>query len=482
MKIGKIGKTAAFAASALLAVNSVSALAYAEEKEEYSLISAPISEIAGTKSLNSIGGGYYICYDENGTAFKMVYIGDGEISEWRETGEFVWKNTECDFDIENYYFCSPKPSGDGKYFGIALTSDRDRFTHYYYCESSDDHTKITAKPFDTSWAHVRPDGYSFAVTGGTCYIGKGTELNEIDMGYTSGAGHLALDFGEYVCGMFYWTDPLATVKRESPYDDERFYYAALCLADKDGNVNEMYRTPEPREDNYCSYVSWPSGSLSGEALQWRENYMKDGVETRFHKIYCFRSGELLTFPYNDILPDGRNAWYVELEDGVFNGRAIMNLTLQDSGNYAALVDTETGEYVSDVYESLTTRDGEHFLANDENGWTLIDGDGNRLCDFDDVTEFYGGMAMACENGEGFIIDGNMEKISGTVPAESAFMGVNENIFIARRNGEYYFVTYVKDGADTENPATGNISVFTLVICMAVSGSAVIKTGRSRTDR
>lgn len=478
----KIRKTAAFAASVLIALNTVSIFAAAEEREEYALISAPISEIPDVKSLESIGGGYYVCYDEEGTAFKIVYVGSEEISEWRETGEFTWKDVECGFDIKRYYYSS-KPSDEGNFFGIALKGDR--YTEYYYCESSDDHTRITAEPFD-SWAHVRPDGYVFAAAGGISYFGKGTELNKIDMGYESGAGHFGLNSGEYIGGMFYWTDPKATVRKESPYDDERFCYASLRLADKNGNVTEVYRTPEPGEDNYCSYVSWDSMALNNSALHWCESYVKDGVETQLQKIYCFRSGELLTFPYNTKLRDGRDAWYIELEDGVFNGRAIMNVTLHDSNSFTyALVDTETGEFVSDIYQSLSTRDGEHYLAKDENGWTLIDRDGNSLCDFDDVTEFYGGIAMACENGEGFLINGNMEKISDTVPAESAFMGDNENIFISSRDGEYYFVTYVKNAANTVNtdiPATGNTSVLTLVICMAVSGAAVMKTGKFKINR
>lgn len=85
--------------------------------------------------------------------------------------------------------------------------------------------------------------------------------------------------------------------------------------------------------------------------------------------------------------------------------------------------------------------------------------------------------MACENGEGFLINENMEKISDIVPAKSAFMSADENIFISRHQMEYYFVTYVKNGAETESPITGNTSVFELAVCMAVSGSVVIKTGK-----
>lgn len=477
----RISKTAAFAASALIALNSVSIFADAEEREEYTLISAPMSEIPDVKSLELMGGGYYICRDKYRTAFKIVYIGSDEISKWRETGEFTWKDVECGFDLKNYYSCSSKPSNEGNFFGIALKSDR--YTEFYYCESSDDHTRITAEPFDIGWACVRPDGYVFAAECWSSYFGKGTELNKIDMGYESGAGQFALNSGEYIGGMFYWTDPKATVKEWSPYDDERFCYAALCLADKNGNVTEVYRTPEPREDNYCSYVSWDSIANNNSALYWRENYMKDGIETQLQKIYCFRSGELLTFPYNTKLRDGRNAWYIELEDVVFNGRAIMNVTLHDSNSFTyALVDTETGEFVSDTYQSLSTRDGKYFLAKDENGWTLIDRDGNSLCGFDDVTEVYGGIAMACENGEGFLINGNMEKISDTIPAKSVYMCSDENLFILNHNKESYFVTYVKNGANTENPATGNTSVLTLVICMAVSGSAVMKTGKPKVNR
>lgn len=477
----KIRKTAAFVASALLALNLVSIFTNAEEREEYTLISAPLSEISGVKSLETMGGGYYLCYDENGTAFKIIYIGSDEISEWRKTGEFAWKDVECGLDLESYYCLSSKPSNEGNFFGIVLENDRQYY--YYYCESSDDHTRVTAEPFNINWACVRPDGYVFAAAGGASYFGKGTELNKIDMGYESGSGQFALNSGEYIGGMFYWTDPKASVKRESPYDDEKFYYAALSLADKNGNVTEVYSTPEPGEDNYCSYVSWDSMALNNSALHWRENYMKDGVETQLQKIYCFQSGELLTFPYNTKLRDGRDAWYIELEDGVFDGRAIMNVTLHDSNIFTyALVDTENGEFVSDIYQSLTTRDGKYFLAKDENGWTLIDRDGNSLCGFDDVTEFYGGFAMACENGEGFLINGNMEKISDAIPAESIYMGENENIFVSSRDGEAYFVTYVKNDANTELPATGNTSVLTLAVCMAASVLAVIKTGRSKINR
>lgn len=480
----KTGKTAAFIASAMMALGSASVSAGAEEMAEYSLLSAPISEISGVKYLEDMGGGYYLCSDEEGTRFKIIYIGDGEISKWRETGKLAWKDVECDLDLEKYYGCSSEPSEEGNFFGIVLKEDR-IYYYYYYCESSDDHTKITAEPFDdVLWADVRPDGYVFAASGGDAYFGKGTELKEIDLGYRSGSGQFALNSGGYIGGMLYWYDPKATVKEETPYD-ERYYYATLRLADKDGNVTEVYSTPEPSENNYCSYITWNSMARNNSALHWQENYMKDGVETRLQKIYCFESGELLTFPYNDRLRDGRTAELVhDMEDGVFDGKAIMEVHLQDSNYlYYALVDTETGEFVSDVYLSLSTRDGEHFLANDENsGWTLIDRDGNRLCDFEDVTEFYGGVAMACDKGEGFLIDGNMEKISDTVPAESAFMGNDENIFISSRDGEYYFVTYVKNGADTEIPETGNVGVLTLVICMAASGLAVVKTRKAYNER
>ncbi|MDE5992955.1 MAG: hypothetical protein K2G87_07895 [Oscillospiraceae bacterium] len=470
----KIRKIAASAASALIALNFVSIFTYAEERAEYALISAPISEIPDVKSLESMGGGYYLCYDEDGTAFKIVYIGSDEISEWRKTGEFAWKDVECGLDLENYYGCSSKPSEEGNFFGIALKKDGQYY--YYYCERSDDHTRITAELFDDAyWADVLPDGYVFAKQGRYC-LGKGTELSKIDFGDEVYSEGFSLNSGEYICGVFFcsrWYDPTP-------------HYAALRLADKNGNVTEVYSTPEPSEDNYCSYISRDTMFFCKNTLKnlhWRENYMKDGIETRLHKIYCFQSGELLTFPYNNVLPDGYTALTdIELEDGVFDGRAIMRATTDKGSNNYVLTDTETGEYVSDVYKSLSTRDGEYFLAYDVNGWTLIDRDGNSLCGFDDVTEFYGGLAMACENGEGFLINGNMEKISDTVPAQSAFMGENENIFISSRGGEYYFVTYVKNGADTENPETGNISVLTLVICMAASGFAVIKTGRYQINR
>lgn len=472
----KIRKIAAFVVSALLALNLVSIFTNAEEREEYSLISAPMSEIPYVKSIGIMGGGYYTCYDEYGTVFKIIYIGNEEISKWRETGEFTWKDVKCDFDVKSYYSCSSKPSNEGDFFGIVLKNDRQYY--YYYCESSDNHTRITAEPFDVHWACVRPDGYVLAEKFGASYFGKSVELNKIDMGYASASGQFTLISGEYIGGMFYCNNPKASEKEENPY-----CYATLRLADKNGNVTEVYSTPEPSKDNYCSYVSWDSIALNNSALQWRENYMKDGVETQLQKIYCFQSGELLTFPYNIKLRDGRNAWRIELEDGVFNGRAIMNVTLHDSGTYTyALVDTETGEFVSDTYESLSTRDGEHYLVYDENVWMLIDRDGNSLCDFDDVTEFYGGLAMACENGEGFLINGNMEKISDTIPAESIYMGEDENIFVLSRDDESYFVTYVKNDANTESPATGNTSVLTLAVCMAASGFVVIKTGRSKINR
>lgn len=476
----KIRKTAAFAASALIALNLVSILTNAEEMAEYSLISAPMSRISGVKSLEIMGGGYYLCHDEEGTAFRIIYIGNEELSEWRKTGEFTWKDVECDLELENFcWFCS-QAGNEGDFCGIALKDDE--FTKYYYCEINDDRTRITAERMYFDWACVRPDGYACAIAGDSSYFGKGAELNKINMGYDPDCGEFRqfiLTSGEYTGGTFYWT----SWDKESFYDDKRFRYATLRLADKNGNVTEVYSTPEPGEDNYCSYVSQSSIAYNNSVLHWRENYVKDGVETKLQRIYCFQSGELLTFPYNTKLCDGRTALYTELYDGVFNGRAIMKVKL----NYVyddtyALADTETGEFVSDTYESLTTCDGEYYLAKDEHGWTLIDRDGNSLCDFDDVTEFYGGFAMACENGEGFLINGNMEKISDTIPAESIYMCKNENIFVLSREDESYFVTYVKNDANTEIPATGNTSVLTLAVCMAASGFAVIKTGRTKINR
>lgn len=477
----KKGKTAAFIAAAFMAFNTASVSAGAEKMTEYSLLSAPISEISGVKYLEDMGGGYYLCSDGEGTPFKIVYIGNGEISKWRETGKLSWKDVECDIDLENYLGCLFDPNNEENFFGIAEMGDE--FTQFYYCESSDDRTRITAERIYMGWACVRTDGYVFSAAVNDPYFGKGTELKKIDMGYESGSGLFAIESGDYIGGMLYWYDPKATVKKETPYD-ERYYYATLRLADKNGNVTEVYSTPEPREDNYCSYITWNSIANNGSAIHWQENNMKDGAETQLQKIYCFDSGELLEFPFISELPDGRTVWYVELEDGVFDGRAIMRVTLlYDDDFYYALVDTETGKYVSNVYRSLSTRDGEHFLANDETGgWTLIDRDGNRLCDFEDVTEFYGGIAMACDKGEGFLIDGNMKKISDTVPAESAFMGNDENIFISSRDGEYYFVTYVKNGADTKIPETGNTSVLTLIICMAASGLAAVKTRKAYNER
>ncbi len=92
--------------------------------------------------------------------------------------------------------------------------------------------------------------------------------------------------------------------------------------------------------------------------------------------------------------------------------------------------------------------------------------------------------MACENGEGFLIDGNMEKISDTVPAESSYMCSDENLFVSSHNGEEYFVTYVKNDTNTENPATGNTNtgILPLVICIAASGSAVIKNVRYKINQ
>ena len=333
------------------------------------------------------------------------------------------------------------------------------------------------------WACVRPDGYAVATAGDSSYFGKGAELNKIDMGYNPDYGEFRqflLTSGEYIGGTFYWTVPQTSWKKGSPYDDRRFRYATLRLADKNGNVTEVYSTPESSEDNYCRFVSPSSIAYNNSALHWRETYVKDGVETQLQKIYCFKSGELLTFPHNTKLRDGRNARYTELYDGVFNGRAIMKVHINYINDYDyAIVDTETGEFVSDVYPSISTRDGEHYLAYDENVWTLIDRDGNSLCDFDDVTEFYGGIAMACENGEAFLINENMEKISDTLPAESSYMGDDENIFVLSRDGEEYFVTYVKNETNTDNPATGNTSVFPLVVCIAASALAVTKTGKTK---
>lgn len=470
----KIGKIIAFAVSAMLAFNSVLILADAEEREEYTLISASMSEIPDVKSLEDIGGGYYLCRDGDGTAFKIIYIGNDEISKWRKTGEFTWKDVECniELDLENYYGCNSKPSEEGNFFGIVLRNDK--YIEFYYCESSDDHTRITAELFNNVfWAYVNPDGYVFAKQFGHYCFGKGTELSEIDFGDADYLQGFSMNTGEYIGGVFFG----------SHYYGSTPHHEFLRLADKNGNVTEVYNSvPKLGEDNYCSDISLDTMFICQNGLKnlhWRETFFNNGVETRLNKIYCFESGELLTFPHNDTLPDGRTVWLIELEDGVFNGRTIMNVTLHDSDNYTAyaLVDTETGEYVSDGYQSLSTRDGEHFLAKSENGWLLIDGDGNKLCGFDDVTEFYGGLAMACDNGEGFLIDGNMEKISDTVPAESAYMGDDENIFISSRGGEYYFVTYVKNVEKTESPETGNMNVLTLAVCMAASGATAMKAGK-----
>lgn len=469
----KIGKIIALAVSVLLALNSVLIFADAKEKEEYTLLSAPMSVIPDVKSVETMGGGYYLCRDKYGTAFKIIYIGSEEISEWRKTGELVWKDVECDIDLRYYYGCSSKPSEEGNFFGIALKCDG--IYYYYYCERSDDHTRITAVPFENAyWADVHSDGHVVAEQGGKYCFGKGTDLSKIDFGESDYVKGFSLDTDKYVCGVFFgssWYDPAP-------------HYAALRLADKQGNITEVYSTPEPEEDNYCSYMVSDTLYFCKNTLKnfhWRENYMKDGVETQFHKIYCFESGELLTFPYNEVLPDGHLAITdIELEDGVFDGRAIMRATTDrgyDGLSYV-LTDTERGEYVSDVYLSLSTRDGKHYLAYDKvNGWALIDRDGNRLCEYEDVSEFCGGIAMACENGEGFLINENMEKISDIVPAKSAFMSADENIFISRHQMEYCFVTYVKNGAETESPITGNSSVFAFAVCMAASGAVVVKTGK-----
>jgi|GEM_PF-6355237 len=50
----KIGKIIAFAVSVLLALNSVLIFADAMEKEEYTLISAPMSVIPDVKSVESM--------------------------------------------------------------------------------------------------------------------------------------------------------------------------------------------------------------------------------------------------------------------------------------------------------------------------------------------------------------------------------------------------------------------------------------------
>ncbi len=470
---------AAACVSAVSLAASMAVTASAESKY-MKLISAEIpSCIEGASQIWRITSDGYIGYktpedsaEESPVIITgLVHIGEEELNDWRNTGEFSYDIVETDYKFldgsinfqfeESDYLTVNQYADDGnidvlKYdrennsMSLEYSVNRSEYDWRYGLNNgcvvainlllNDDPEKA---PLGRTVSIFSPDGKEYKTD---------LEFNTNFTWYFSGSTVNAKD-SEYIL--------YVTVPGDAYFYDDGFKASDYTLYGfrKDGSYESLYTKKEASSVRICS---------TGNGICVFADAVRPFGEV-FHayyngKVYDWGSSAENTLSYGYLLVDDESSEngkavypFDSLLGKIYNNKAIAYCqrneeTHGDDRSAYALVDVTSGEVVSDVYSYMDTSDGKIYIVETLDGqWGYINNKGKLLKTYDRVSVFVGDYASVVKDGKGFLIDRNFKRVSEKVDADYTGAYVDGLYKFGSNDGNSVFVTFVNNAAEETKP-------------------------------
>lgn len=437
-------RIAACVVAATAAVTSVAVTASAEDSV-HNLLTAEPSDIENANYVNVFAGGI-IGYD-NVDDPNVKYDIDGlvrlDLEKWRETGEFSYTKVDTDLDMTDLRGMWTNFSSSGGYCQFAKVDAEGNILQCYvvrydkennaistvYTITKDDVVDANSGEFTFS-PFTSADGYTFVITSNDTETGILTYVVYSPDGTPSDKKSMSYD----VTADYYNWNWYAT--RNDKYimfliarlvggnsDDEVLPGAPLGNFElygvrKDGSLETINKTE--------GYVTYDFASCDDNFVSWRGTHLLGIVEqvsvysTESKKTYNLDRSIKIAGDETSISPE--KVTYVNGTTAIVCSQEYT----KDDVNYRnyALIDLEksssnewghSSTAISKIYRYMSTIDGEIFLVQTEDGKQgYIDKNGNEIATFDNASNFMGDYAPVVQDGKGYLIDRNMQRVTTKV--------------------------------------------------------------------
>ncbi len=405
----------------------------------------------------------------------LVHIGEEELNNWRNTGEFSYDVVETDYKFldgninfqfeESDYLAINQYDDDGNIDVLKYDRENNSMSLEYSVNRSENY-----------WGYGLNNGCVAAVNWLFVQIPDGTDIVPralyISIFSPDGKEHTT----SFKCDDYNLTR----------------YFGAFPHADKDSEYT-LYVTVPTASRVYDDGVSAIDYTLYGfrkdgsyEALyskEWADHVVIHDVSNgccvfsdavrpysdSFHayyngKVYDWDSSAENTLSYGYLLVDdessenGKAVYPLDsLKGKIYNNKAIAYCqrneeTHGDDRSAYALVDVTSGEVVSDVYSFMDTADGKMYVVETLDGkWGYINNKGKLLKTYDDASIFVGDYAPAVKDGKGFLIDRNFKRVSEKIDADYTLTYIDGLYEFGSNDGNTVFVTFVNNAAEETKP-------------------------------
>ncbi len=486
MKIRKLTAAAAAMAAALSAV-SISAFA---DNEQTALLA---EKIEGRKGVQCIGNGLYFYdngeangYNEFADIDGFFRIGDKELEQWRKTGKLTPTEVTCDVDLTDrpdvYVNPSEQTFNGGfidksqNYFqigdGYALRGGVDGIMHniekYHTVKYDENAASITTvRSEEVDWSCSRKDGYTVSmqrlddgvVVTVTSPDGKSVKKEFKLAGYDAEFGVepwynvVVSENDDYVAYMA-WATEINTLGK--PY----IYYDIYGF-DKSGNVKTLYSVKDMKVESLqgtqCNGVR-SFTAVGDNTITWQH---QSNSGFRAINILNTKTGEL-TENYMPLSAEEGAipaANTVNVVSPIYDGKAVAEYWNSETfTNEYVLIDIKpqedgkTKEY-SKYYKHMSSHDGgKTFLVQTmDDKWGFIDANGKELAVFDDAGNFHGNYAPVVKDGKGYLVDKNMNKVTGEIDATGC-QTMSDEVFRFTNGDDVYLAAAAVGDTQSTTPA------------------------------
>ncbi len=434
-----------------------------------------------------LGDGYfgYNNYDNPKIAEKgmdgIIHIGEDELNEWRESGNFTYEKVDCDFDFtgdEKAVYGTWTARDGWEYICLIDESPLNACWNISILDFDEEKNKLSPAysvnrqtpeyPYPTEgvheWAYALNNGYSVArdyVTDGTkttCTItiySPDGEKHESSFDFNGDGSNapcsICIDNTEGSEFIAYLAFPTADHGTEK-WDEYSTYDISLYGFRADGSYETLYSVEDMASlsiyaaQNCCIFrYSWGPkvGNLhsyyDGKIYEWE--FSKD-MDT----IY---DGSLVV--EDETAENGRLIyWFAGLNSKPYGKKTIAHFMNDDKSAYV-LIDITTGKILSDVYLYMGTYDGKKYLVKTMDGkWGYMNSKGKLLKTYDDAGDFIGDYAPVVKDGKGFLIDRDLNRVSEKIDADGCTT-MSDGLYRFTQGDSYVAVTYIKESAENTKP-------------------------------
>ncbi len=480
------------AAACVTAVSLAAGMAVTASAEDkyMKLIKADFpSCIEGATNFCTFGDGFfgYHKYDYPEIPFTstdgIVRIGEDELNEWRESGEFTYKKVDCDLDLADddtgpygswrtgdygEYIClfqaDPATGKATKLYSLKFDEENNNLSLAYSVGQKQPNVNYDGIEGFHDWANTLTNGCAVAMdeksddTKATWTItiytpnGEKHESNFSYIGDISNAPcNIYVDDTEGCEFIAYMVFPTADHGTEK-WDEYSTYDISLYGFRADGSYETLYSVEDMASlsiyaaQNCCIFrYSWgpKPGNLhsyyDGKIYEWE--FSKD-MDT----IY---DGSLVV--EDETAENGRLIyWFAGLNSKPYSKKTIAHFKNDDKSAYV-LIDITTGKILSDVYLSMSTYDGKKYLVKTMDGkWGYMNSKGKLLKTYDDAGNFEGDYAPVVKDGKGFLIDRDLKRVSEKIDADGCTT-MSDGLYRFTQGDSYVAVTYIKESAENTKP-------------------------------